>query len=52
MALIAINILAVVFLWAGKILSSEWVELVKWSFLFYAGSEVGAKAATAYTIKS
>lgn len=50
-SLAIINIMAVLFLWNLKITSGDWVELVKWSFLIYAGSEVGAKAASSYSAK-
>ncbi len=40
------------FLWWGKLDAGEWVELIKWVFLTYAGSEGVAKSAQAYKDKS
>lgn len=35
----------------GHLTGAEWVDLVKWSFGFYAASEVGHKASAALAAK-
>lgn len=38
------------YIW-GDVTADQWLEFLKWDFMIYAGSEVGAKASAAYKEK-